>query len=69
MSAHIIRNITAKADELAVEYNKTKDPFLREEWYRIVRSLDNLKPSHKETSDIILKTPQRWPKTPGRRPK
>ncbi len=29
----VLRNITNKADDLAREYNKTKDPFLREEWY------------------------------------
>ena len=44
-------------DKLAVEYNKTKDPALREEWFRLVRSLDNFQPSHNETSDIILKPP------------
>ena len=52
-------DIRAKAlDKLAVEYNKTKDPALREEWYRLVRSLDNFQPSHNETWDIILKPPQ-----------
>ena len=45
-------------DKLAVEYNKTKDPSLREEWYRLVRSLDNFQPFHTETSDIILRPPQ-----------
>ena len=41
MKEHIIRNITVKADELSRQYNKTKDPALREEWYQVVRSLDN----------------------------
>ena len=54
----IIRNITVKADELSRQYNKTKDPALWEEWFRLVRSLDNFQPSHNETSDIILKPPQ-----------
>ena len=57
MNERIIRNITAKADALAVEYNKTKDPGLREQWFKLVSSLDNLKPSHTETSDTILKPP------------
>ena len=45
-------------DKLAVEYNKTKDPALREEWYRLVRSLDNFQPSHNEISDTILRPPR-----------
>jgi len=58
MKEHIIRNITVKADELSRRYNKTKDPALREEWYRVVRSLDNFQPLHNETWDIVLKPPQ-----------
>ncbi len=54
----MIDQITKKADELAIQYNKTKDPALWEEWFRLVRSLDNFQPSHNETSDIILKPPQ-----------
>ena len=53
----MIKQITLKADELARQYNKTKDPALREEWYRVVRSLDNFQPLHNETSDIVLKPP------------
>ena len=48
-------------DKLAVEYNKTKDSALREEWYRLVRSLDNFQPSHNEISDIILRPPRHLP--------
>jgi len=54
----MIDKISKKADELARQYNKTKDPALREEWYRVVRSLDNFQSSHNETWDIILKPPQ-----------
>ena len=43
-------------DKLAVEYNKTKDPALREEWYRLVKSLC-YPSSHKQTLDTILKPP------------
>jgi hypothetical protein len=51
----MIRQIILKADELAAEYNKTKDPLIREEWFQVVRSLDNYQPSHNEISDTILK--------------
>ena len=37
---------------------KAKDPALREEWFRLVRSLDNFQPSHNKTWDTILKPPQ-----------
>ena len=57
MKEHIVRNITVKADELSRKYNKTKDPALREEWFQLVRSLDNFQPSHNKTSEIILKPP------------
>jgi hypothetical protein len=30
----MIQQISKKADELARQYNKTKDPALREEWFR-----------------------------------
>ncbi len=53
----MIKQITLKADELARQYNKTKDPALREEWYRVVRSLDNFQPSDNEIWDTILKPP------------
>jgi|TARA_X000001036_G_C20381006_1_gene684586 hypothetical protein len=26
-------------DKLAVEYNKTKDPKIKEEWFKLIRSL------------------------------
>ena len=34
-----IKNITDKADELARKYNKTKDPKIKEEWYKLIKSL------------------------------
>ena len=55
----MIKQITKRADELAIKYNKTKNPALREEWYRVVRSLRNSQPSYNEISDTILKPPQR----------
>ena len=35
----VIKNITDKADELAREYNRTKDPKIKEEWYKLIKSL------------------------------
>ena len=35
----VIKNITDKADELAREYNRTKDPKYKEEWYKLIKSL------------------------------
>ena len=55
MKEHIIKNITDKADVLAVKYNKTKDPLIREEWFQMVRSLDNFQPLNNETLEIIPK--------------
>ena len=42
MNERIIRNITARADALAVEYNKTKDPGLRDQWFKLIRQLAKL---------------------------
>jgi len=53
----VLERITREADKLAIEYNKTKDPGIRDQWFKLVSSLDNLKPSHTETSDTILKPP------------
>ena len=35
----VLKNITDKADELAREYNKTKDPKIKEEWYKILKEI------------------------------
>ena len=35
----VIKNITDKADELAREYNRTKNSKYKEEWYQLVRSV------------------------------
>ena len=34
----ILKNITDKADELARQYNKTKDPGIRDQWYKLLRT-------------------------------
>jgi hypothetical protein len=33
----IIKNITDKADQAARDWNKTRDPKYREEWYKLVK--------------------------------
>ena len=35
----VLRNITAKADELANQYNKTKDPSIRDQWYKLLKQV------------------------------
>ena len=64
MKEHIIKNITAKADALAVEYNKTKDSGLRDQWFKLVSSLRNFQPYDSETSDTILRSPPGLQKKP-----
>jgi len=34
-----MRVITNKADELARQYNKTKDPGLREQWFNLLKQI------------------------------
>ena len=35
----VIKNITDKADELARQYNKTKDPRVKDLWFKLVRKI------------------------------
>ena len=37
----VLKNITDKADALAVEYNKTKDPGLRDQWYQLIKTVSH----------------------------
>lgn len=39
MKNAILKNITDKADELARQYNKTKDPSIRDQWYATVKKV------------------------------
>mgnify|MGYP006906900979 FL=1 len=57
MNEKEMRVISNKADELAVEYNKTKDSGLRDQWFKLVSSLGNSQPYDNETSDTILRSP------------
>ena len=38
MKNAILKNITDKADELARQYNKTKDPSIRDQWFKLIRT-------------------------------
>ena len=38
-----ISRIAAKADKLAIEYNKTKDPSIKDQWYETIKSVENLR--------------------------
>jgi hypothetical protein len=35
----VMEKISRKADELARQYNKTKDPGLRDQWYELIRKV------------------------------
>ena len=35
----VIDRITKEADKIAIEYNKTKDSSLREQWYKLLRQV------------------------------
>ena len=53
MKNAILKNITDKADELARQYNKTKDPGIRDQWYKLLRTEvpipDYLQPEQERT--------------------
>jgi len=44
MRDNILKNITDKADELAVQYNKTKDPGIRDQWYKLIKTVSQIQP-------------------------
>ena len=35
----VIERISREADKLAIEYNKTKDPGLREQWFKLLKQI------------------------------
>ncbi len=39
MNEKEMRVITNKADELARQYNKTKDPGLKDQWYKLLKQV------------------------------
>ena len=48
MRSVILKNITDKADELANEYNKTRDPGIRDQWYKLLKTVSQY-PEPRET--------------------
>jgi len=35
----VVDKITKEADKIAIEYNKTKDPGLRDQWYKLLKQV------------------------------
>ena len=35
----VIDKINREADKIAIEYNKTKDPGLREQWFKLLKQI------------------------------
>jgi hypothetical protein len=48
----LIRVVTNKADELARQYNKNKDPGIRDQWYKLLKTLP---PISEDTHPIFRK--------------
>ena len=46
----VLKNITDKADKLANEYNKTKDPGLRDQWFKLVGQVRSLVSEEEQTA-------------------
>jgi len=51
----VLRNITVKADELARQYNKTKNPGIRDQWYKTVKEAAKHIPEEQEGYRINFK--------------
>ncbi len=49
----ILKNITVKADKLANEYNKTKDPGIKDQWYATIKEAIKYKPEEEEEGNRI----------------
>jgi len=39
-----LERISREADKLANEYNKTKDPGLRDQWYELIKKVSQVDP-------------------------
>ena len=46
----LMMQLTKKLDELAREYNRTKDPKIKEEWFKLIKSLPA--PEYKDYTQI-----------------
>jgi hypothetical protein len=40
----LLEKISREADELARQYNKTKDSGLRDQWYKLLKTVSQVKP-------------------------
>jgi hypothetical protein len=38
----VLEKISREADELARQYNKTKDPGLRDQWYELIKKVSQV---------------------------
>jgi hypothetical protein len=38
----VLEKISREADELARQYNKTKDPGLRDQWYKLLKTVSQV---------------------------
>jgi len=48
MRSEILKNITDKADELANEYNRNRDPGIRDQWFKLIKTVSQY-PEPRET--------------------
>jgi len=37
-----IKNLTQELDELAVKYNRTRDPGIRDQWYKLIKTVSQV---------------------------
>jgi len=51
----VIKNITDKADQAANNWNKTRDPKYREEWYKLVKEAAQHTPKEETGNRINFK--------------
>jgi hypothetical protein len=51
----VIKNITDKADEAARQWNKTKDPTYKEEWYKLIKEATQHFPKEQSGNRINFK--------------
>ncbi len=61
-----MKSYTQQLDDLAIEYNKYKDPEIKAKWFSLVRRAQEFLPSHTQTSDTILAFRQHWRQKPYR---
>jgi hypothetical protein len=40
----LLEKISREADDLARQYNKTKDPGLRDQWYELIKKVSQVDP-------------------------